>query len=217
MAAGMGRIVALLAAAAVGAARPGVGVGQRGSSLLQLASPIAIEGRFARYLRTPAGDITGLVLEDGTLALLRDGETSVPGPLLRKGAPLRLRGIVVRGVPGPVLVHASVDEERTPLLGLGLRVPPCWPDAKGSLALPGELRLTRVERLASARPAVEFESTRSATASPPRGAESLYLRRPGPRRWNRLGSTVHWFEHLTSEPNHAAEPRWTRQLEDAGP
>jgi hypothetical protein len=76
----------------------------------QARAHVTLDGKFARYLVSPNGEIDGLVLADGSVtrfpprALL---SATVP---LRSGDALRLEGEAVNDLAGTVLAHASVTK-----------------------------------------------------------------------------------------------------------
>jgi hypothetical protein len=84
----------------------------------EAASPVSLRtsvvGNFAHYLESPAGDIDGIVLEDGTVARFPAlMHTTLAGPF-RPGDSLRVEGDTVSGLTGPYLVHALVTRSSVP-------------------------------------------------------------------------------------------------------
>jgi hypothetical protein len=76
----------------------------------QVHAHFTLEGKFARYLVSPNGDIDGLVLADGTVTRFPPHALTPKTAPLQSGDAIRLEGEAVNGPAGPVLAHASVTK-----------------------------------------------------------------------------------------------------------
>jgi hypothetical protein len=69
-----------------------------------------IEGKFARYLVSPNGQIDGLVLADGSVTRFPPHALTPETAPFQSGDAIHLEGEAVNGPAGPVLAHASVTK-----------------------------------------------------------------------------------------------------------
>jgi hypothetical protein len=110
----LARSVLLVILIPAGAAYSSSSTAQPAETKSQILVRTNVDGKFARYLESPSGDMDGIVLEDGTVArfapLMRGPQTA----RFRPGDPVRVTGDVASGLPGPYLVHALVTRIDVP-------------------------------------------------------------------------------------------------------
>jgi hypothetical protein len=101
--------IVLLASAPVGTPRH-VTAKEPAARSSEGASATKVDGRIARYLQSPDGQVDGVVLQDGTVARFAPRRRGLKTATPREGDRVRVQGDLVRGLPGPYLVHASVSQ-----------------------------------------------------------------------------------------------------------
>ena len=74
---------------------------------------MTVDGRFARYLVSPDGEIDGIVLKNGTITRFPPDALVSDTTPLQVGDAVRIEGDAVNGSTGPVLGHASVMKGNT--------------------------------------------------------------------------------------------------------
>ncbi len=97
-----------------GAAYSSSSTAQPAETMSQIRARTNVDGKFARDLESPSGDIDGIVLEDGTVARFAPIERGPQTARFRPGDPVRVTGDVVSGLAGPYLVHALVTRIDVP-------------------------------------------------------------------------------------------------------
>ena len=89
-----------------------------------------INGKFAHYLKSPKGDIDGIVLEDGTIARFPPHAITSDTTELRPGDGIRVEGDAEDGPAGRVIAHASVTKSNVVIVRAETPPPPLGgPDA----------------------------------------------------------------------------------------
>ena len=73
------------------------------------ATPVVVEGHFARYLQGPHGRIHGIVLDNGAIVQMRSDAFVKVAPALRVGDRLRVEGLAVRREKATVIFRALVQ------------------------------------------------------------------------------------------------------------
>jgi hypothetical protein len=89
----------------------------------QVHARFTIEGKFARYLVSPNGQIDGLVLADGTVTRFPPHALTPETAPLQSGDAIHLEGEAVNGPAGPVLAHASVTKGNATVVRSDLLTP----------------------------------------------------------------------------------------------
>lgn len=141
----LGVAITLLALTPTATAKKPASVARAAPSSPRPASTRTVEGRFARYLESPDGKIDGVVLVGGTVARLAPRQPTFVTSLLRKGDPVRVRGDVVSGLPGPYLVHASLNRSNVlKTEGMPADLPPATPNME-KRANPSAIRHARAD------------------------------------------------------------------------
>ncbi len=178
-----------------------------GSPALVFPSQTTVDGNLVRYLKSPSGDIDGVVLDHGAVALFPPRQHLVSLPF-RKGDRVRVRGDVVGGLPGPILVRASVEGAPSLLSGMTLRPPRDWPEGLPAINFPDELA-----RGHAADPMAPHLPTRTGK----RLDDVLFARHPRLQQRTPAIRTTQWLKRLTSGPSHESEGHFNRRQEDDGP
>jgi hypothetical protein len=205
MAGAYGLVVTLLALAPVVAgsqARPS------GSPLLHFPTHATVDGRLAHYLRSLDGDVDGLVLDDGAVARFAPGHPLAFLPY-RRGDQVRIHGDVVAGLPGPILVHATVEPWPGLFAGIALRPPQQWSRGLQPSAVPEALFTSGRSDTSRSR-----KSVATRTAEPD---DRLSAQHPRLQQGSRVTKAEHWLKRATSGTNPEGDPRFTRHEEDEGP
>jgi hypothetical protein len=201
--------IALLAVAPVsGLSQPTGPAFPVGSPALNFSTQATIEGKLAHWLGSPYGDIDGVVLDDGAVALFSPGQHVASLPV-RKGEQVRVRGDVVGGFPGPILLRASVEQEPGLFSGIALRPPQGWPNGLPALSFTDELMWVRVG----------YPATGS-LPSPGTGKWSydvVSARHPRLQQRTPVTRVARWLKRLTSGGSQESDARFNRREEDDGP
>ena len=74
------------------------------------ATPTAVDARFQRYILAPNGRVTALVLQDGTVVLVRTHGADAPAANLHAGDALHVEGGLVKTPTGAIIVRAVVQQ-----------------------------------------------------------------------------------------------------------
>lgn len=107
----LGRPILFLISMLAGAAYGAPARSEPPPATTQASAHFTIDGKFARYLVSPSGEIDGLVLEDGTVTRFPPHALTPEKAPLRFGDAIRLEGETTTSpAAGPVLVHASVTK-----------------------------------------------------------------------------------------------------------
>ena len=85
---------------------------------------LAVDGKFARYLISPDGDIDGIVLKSGAITRFPPDALVSDTTPLQVGDAIRIEGDAVNGSTGPVLGHTSVMKGNTVIVRGDLPPPP---------------------------------------------------------------------------------------------
>ena len=104
--------ILILTAAAHSSPSAAQPVGAKSEALPQTT----VDGRFARYLELPNGDIDGIVLEDGNVARFAPFNRALHPAPFRAGDSVRVTGDVARGLSGTYLVHAFIMRISVPTM-----------------------------------------------------------------------------------------------------
>jgi hypothetical protein len=72
-------------------------------------APVAIDGRFQRFVLSPRGKVTGMVLADGTVVRLPHRSIKEDPGSLRPGAAVHVEGVLVQTPNGVVIRRAVVQ------------------------------------------------------------------------------------------------------------
>jgi hypothetical protein len=71
-------------------------------------APTVVEGRFQRYLVSPRGETTGLLLEGGTVVRMHPAAMTKGAPELKAGDVIRVEGRSMKTPTGQIMMHALV-------------------------------------------------------------------------------------------------------------
>jgi hypothetical protein len=71
-------------------------------------APTVVEGRFQRYLVSPRGETTGLLLDGGTVVRVHPDSMTKGAPELKAGDTVRVEGRVMKTPTGQIIMHALV-------------------------------------------------------------------------------------------------------------
>ncbi len=199
--------VALLAVAPVptsGATSPAV---PSDSPSLRFPTRATVDGKLAHYLRSPFGEIDGVVLDGGAVAIFPPGRHVVVLQI-RKGDSVRVSGDVIGGFHGPILLRASVEPEPDLYSGMALRPPHDWPEGLPAVWFSAVMDGNLAEGLTSPLP------SSGTTATPD---DLLFARHPRLQQRTAATRTTQWLKRLTSGGNRESSGFFNRRREDDGP
>ena len=128
----LGRLILLLIPMLAGVAHGSPATFEPPPATTQAHARFTIDGKFARYLVSPNGEIDGFVLEDGTVTRFPPHALLPETAPLRFGDAIRLEGEAAAGPAGPVLAHASVTKGDAVIVRSDLLTP-------GASGAPGKL------------------------------------------------------------------------------
>jgi len=124
----LGRPVLLLIPMLAGVAYGSLATAEPLPATTQAHARFTLDGRFARYLVSPNGEIDGLVLADGTVTRFPPHALIPETAPLQSGDAIRLEGEAVNTPAGPVLAYASVRKGNATIVRSDLRRPAALPE-----------------------------------------------------------------------------------------
>jgi hypothetical protein len=197
------RLFHLVILTTAGAVNTSSSTAQPSQNKSQVVVRTTIDGRFARNLEAPNGDVNGVVLEDGTIASFGPRKRAHQAAPFRPGDSIRVTGDIVSGLAGPYLVHALVTGLGVPTTAGAIPPPPpSEPAAKG-------YRPHRTAKHGAARSRGSRESNIQ-----PRSTTTKTQDRPS----GRLETLEAKAKDATSgKGNSGDNSRWSRRQETAGP
>jgi hypothetical protein len=88
---------------------PSIALADPPAEAAQAAPPVAIDGRFQRFVLSPRGKVTGMVLADGTVVRLPHRAIKEDPANLKPGALVHVEGVMKQTPNGNVIRHAVVQ------------------------------------------------------------------------------------------------------------
>ena len=212
-------LFAILIPAGVAYSLPGIA--QSTESKSQVTARTNVDGKFARYLESPGGDINGLVLEDGTVARFAPFPRSTQATLFRSGDSVHVEGDVVSGLTGPYLVHALVTRIDVPTTrGAVSPTPPAGSAGNGSRSRHAGKGAKRSLKDSPRPPRVAGKPTGPATDRSGRADNLLVVDRSSSRarKKGRLETIESKARDVTTGKGRSGNySQWSRTQETAGP
>jgi hypothetical protein len=162
-----------------------------------------IDGKFARNLEGPNGDVNGVVLEDGTIASFGPRKRAHQAAPFHPGDSVQVTGDIVSGLAGPYLVHALVTGLGVPTTAGAIPPPPLSEPATVGYRSHRTAKHGAVRSRGSRESSIQPRSTTTKTQSAPGG---------------RLDAIEAKAKNATSgKSNSGDNSRWSRRQETAGP